>query len=183
MKLLTETSGSVLMETVLVMPLFLSMVMGALQFAHIYIAKQVVNYAAYSAARATLSVHKADERTKAEESAKRILSWLILPAEKETNGVLMPDYADGDMQSHMMSVSIDKDTDSQWIKTAEVKFAFPLVFPIAAQIIRWGMNLPAYDFSATRQGGNTTDLAIAGNQTPHIILTERCALPKPYIVK
>lgn len=179
MRLVTERTGSILMETVLVMPLFLAMVMGALQFAHIYIGKQIVNYAAFSAARSTLSAKAGDEQTKAEEAAKRVLSWLILAPEKETDGVLMPNYSGDDMKSHLLGVKVE--TKEKWLKAVEVRFAFPLEFPLAAQIIRWGMNLPGYEFEKKHSVG--IDLKLAGVTTPHLVLTERCILPKPYIIK
>ena len=179
MRLVTERTGSILMETVLVMPLFLAMVMGALQFAHIYIGKQIVNYAAFSAARSTLSAKAGDEQTKAEEAAKRVLSWLILSPKKENNGVLMPDYSGSDMKSHLLGVKVE--TKEKWLKAVEVRFAFPLEFPLAAQIIRWGMNLPGYEFEKKHSVG--IDLKLAGVTTPHLVLTERCVLPKPYIIK
>ena len=179
MRLVTERTGSILMETVLVMPLFLAMVMGALQFAHIYIGKQIVNYAAFSAARSTLSAKAGDEQAKAEEAAKRILGWLILSPEKESNGVLMPDYSGSDMKSHLLGVKVE--TKEKWLKAVEVRFAFPLQFPLAAQIIRWGMNLPGYEFEKKHSVG--IDLKLAGVTTPHLVLTERCVLPKPYIIK
>ena len=188
MRLVTERTGSILMETVLVMPLFLAMVMGALQFAHIYIGKQIVNYAAFSAARSTLSAKAGDEQTKAEEAAKRVLSWLILPIGKLTkngvieepiDGVLMPDYSGSDMKSHLLGVKVE--TKEKWLKAVEVRFAFPLEFPLAAQIIRWGMNLPGYEFEKKHSVG--IDLKLAGVTTPHLVLTERCVLPKPYIIK
>ena len=179
MRLVTERTGSILMETVLVMPLFLAMVMGALQFAHIYIGKQIVNYAAFSAARSTLSAKAGDEQTKAEEAAKRVLSWLILSPKKESNGVLMPDYSGSDMKSHLLGVKVE--TKEKWLKAVEVRFAFPLEFPLAAQIIRWGMNLPGYEFEKKHSVG--IDLKLAGVTTPHLVLTERCILPKPYIIK
>lgn len=180
MKRFSGKRGSVLMETVLVMPLLLSVVMGALQFAHIHIAKQIVGYAAFSAARAVLSAKESGEQRAAEEAARRILSWLILPPNGEINGVLMPDYAGVDMKSHL--IKVDVKTQADWIKTVEIQFAFPLDFPVAAQIIRWGMNIPAYDFTRNAASSQGIDLSLAGNNGPHLVLTERCALPKPYII-
>ena len=50
------------METVIVMPLLVALIFGALQLAHIHVARQVVSYAAYAAARSTLSVAKDKEK-------------------------------------------------------------------------------------------------------------------------
>ena len=48
--------GSILMEFVIVAPLVLILVSFILQFAHIWIARQVTAYAAYCATRAILAV-------------------------------------------------------------------------------------------------------------------------------
>jgi len=47
-------NGAVMLEFVLVFPVFFVVLMGVIQFAHLWIAKQVVHYAAYAAARAAL---------------------------------------------------------------------------------------------------------------------------------
>ena len=50
-----------LMEAVAVLPLLVALVFGALQMAHIHIARQIVSYAAYAAARATLPLAAKEE--------------------------------------------------------------------------------------------------------------------------
>ena len=46
--------GSVLMEFVIVAPMLLLLIFGIIQFAYIFMAKQLTFYAAYSAARTAL---------------------------------------------------------------------------------------------------------------------------------
>ena len=61
-------SGSMLMEAVAVLPLLVALIFGALQMAHIHIARQIVSYAAYAAARATLPL--ADSRRRADAGSR-----------------------------------------------------------------------------------------------------------------
>ncbi len=178
-KFLDNSAGSMLMETVLVMPLVLSLVFGALQFAHIYIARQVVNYAAFSAARATLSVPVGQEEENAMSAAKRILCWLLLSPDSMRDGAQMPN-PESEEVSKRIELTLSREG---WNQAVELRFAFPLVMPIAAQIIGYAMNIPAYDFTPEARGGHIGEMALVGSDMPHIFLTERCALPKPYKIK
>lgn len=54
--------GSVLMECVLVLPLLLLLILGIAQFSHIWVAKLMTGYAAYSATRAAIVYNPADYR-------------------------------------------------------------------------------------------------------------------------
>jgi len=52
--------GSVMLEFVLAFPIVLTLLLGCMQFAHIWMAKQVVHYSAYCAARAVLVCEKSE---------------------------------------------------------------------------------------------------------------------------
>ena len=52
---LKEDKGSVLMEAIICLPVLLLLSLGVAQFAHIWYCRTIVHYAAYSAARATLT--------------------------------------------------------------------------------------------------------------------------------
>lgn len=71
------------METVLVMPLLLLLIFGILQFAQIWMARQMVVYAASCAARAMTVVLPEEQADAADKAAKQALSWLCLA---ETTG-------------------------------------------------------------------------------------------------
>jgi len=70
--------GSVMMETVIVMPILLFLIFLLIQFAHVWTAKQMVSYAAFCAARAIMVVPPADQQAAAENAAKMALSWMCL---------------------------------------------------------------------------------------------------------
>ena len=77
---LRDCRGSVLMETVIVMPVLLLLIFGVIQFAHIWTARQMVAYAAFCATRAIMVVpDKSEEKDIAAQKAAEIaLSWINL---------------------------------------------------------------------------------------------------------
>ena len=70
--------GSILMEFVIVAPLVLILVSFILQFAHIWIARQVTAYAAYCATRAILAVPPAEQEAAAKKAAEMACSWMSI---------------------------------------------------------------------------------------------------------
>ena len=62
MKRIISDRGSVLMEFVIVAPMLLLLIFGIIQFAYIFMAKQLTFYAAYSAARTALVYNPKDYR-------------------------------------------------------------------------------------------------------------------------
>ena len=167
------------METVLVLPLLIALIFGSLQLAHIHIARQIVSYAAYAAARATLPVTEDKEKEEAEKAACRILCWLAASPDSMHNGVLMPDPDSQPVKKRILSFQVIK---NEWRREIELKFAFPLVMPLAAQIIGFKMDLT--DFSTGESGSHiSTETFQDAFEGPHLILHERISIPKPYIVK
>lgn len=75
-----KRNGSVLMEFLLVFPIIFLLVLSLLQFAQIWIARQITAYAAYCAARATLcsNSNPDDDKTWAENAVKTACSWMCL---------------------------------------------------------------------------------------------------------
>ena len=129
--------GSMLMETVIVMPLLVALIFGALQMAHIHVARQIVSYAAYAAARATLPVAADKEKEEAEKAAQRILCWLVASPDSLHDGVMMPDPEAKSVRDRLLDLRVKK---NGWNNEVELKFAFPLVMPLAAQIIAYRFN-------------------------------------------
>ena len=174
-----QETGSMLLETVVVMPLLLALTFGVLQIAHIHVARQVAGYAAYAAARATLPVTEREEKDAAENAARRVLCWLAAAPDEMRDGVLMPDPEAKYVKDRLLLCKVTKDS---WSREVELKFAFPLVIPFAAQIIGKGFN-PA-DFTTSRRGGHITEQTFGDAfEGPHLILHERMRIVKPYIVK
>ena len=171
--------GSMLMETVIVLPLLVALIFGALQMAHIHAARQVVSYAAYAAARATLPVEEKKEKEEAEKAARRVLCWLVAVPESMRNGVLMPDPDARAVKDRIIEFKVKQDG---YDREVELKFAFPLVMPLAAQIIAFRMD--PHDYSSKSAEGHISTRNFGDAfEGPHLILHERMSIHKPYIVK
>ncbi|MBO4632258.1 MAG: pilus assembly protein [Lentisphaeria bacterium] len=176
---MSREAGSVLMETLISMPLLIALVFGALQIAHIHIARQVVNYAAYAAVRAALPAENSKEEESARKAAQRILCWLTASADSVHDGVLMPDPESKTVKDRILEFKVNR---KDWSREVELKFAFPLVMPLAAQIIAFQFN-PS-DFSKGETGDHISTRKFGDSFTgPHLVFHERAALPKPYQVK
>lgn len=78
-KMLHEGSrGSVLMEFIIVCPLMLILISAILQFAHIWIAREITAYAAFCAARAVLTAQAGEQNNAAQCAAEMACSWMAL---------------------------------------------------------------------------------------------------------
>ena len=174
-----KEQGSVLMETVIVMPLLIALIFGALQMAHIHVARQIVSYAAYAAARSTLPVAEEKEEEEAKKAAQRILCWLVASPDTLHDGVMMPDPEAKSVKDRLLEFNVTK---NGWNNEVELKFAFPLVMPLAAQIIAWRFN--PVDYTQGEAGDHISTENFGDEFTgPHLIFHERMSIPKPYIVK
>ena len=167
------------MEAVAVLPLLVALIFGARQMAHIHIARQIVSYAAYAAARAPLPLAAKEEEDAARKAAQRILCWLVAVPDSTHDGVLMPDPDSKAVKDRILEFKV---TQNDWNREVELKFAFPLVMPLAAQIIDRRFN--PVDFTSSEPGSHiSTDTYGDAFEGPHLIFHERISLPKPYIVK
>ena len=174
-----DERGSMLLETVAVMPLLLALTFGVLQMAHIHVARQIAAYAAYAAARATLPVEENKEQDAAENAARRVLCWIAAAPDATRDGVQMPDPDAKYVKDRLLMCKVTKGT---WSREIEIKFAFPLTIPFAAQIIGKGFN-PA-DFTTSERGAHITERKFGDAfEGPHLILHEKMRITKPYIVK
>lgn len=97
----TFLKGSVLMETVIVMPIILLLIFMIIQFAHVWIARQMVVYAAYCGARSLLVISPDDTNPTPQEAvqtaAEIALSWICLlddPASKNEVRLDIPGWGE-----------------------------------------------------------------------------------------
>lgn len=172
-------NGSMLLETVVVMPFLVALAFGALQMAHIFAARQVVSYAAYAAARATLPAENGKEKDEAEKAARRVLCFLAAAPDSLHDGVMMPDPESRAVKDRILSLNVKQD---DWSREVDLKFAFPLVMPLAAQILAYQFDLT--DYSMKQPGRNISTETFGDSfEGPHLVFHERIRLPKPYTVK
>ena len=154
--------GTVLMETVLVLPLLLSFIFAIVQFALIWYAQLMTHYAAYNAARAALVYHPSEYSTNGVfmsdsgvcwQAAVRSLATLSFSPSGGSSALTVPGWwkADGGRvpnASHIerqvrMHVNPEKEDPEDpdpceegdgYVKVC-VDFDFPLVVPMVGKMI------------------------------------------------
>jgi Flp pilus assembly protein TadG len=171
-------SGTVLMEFIMAFPIVLTLMLAVVQFAHICIARQVVHYAAYSAARAAMVTTEVEAPDDAKEAAARICSAITL-SESLVDYNARTSAAGGDKQAFNAArnktiVTVDF---NDWNITATVKHQFGLVVPIVGQMLGWGFTL--WGDNAYQEQRNALGAGDAIHY-PHITLTETVLMSKPY---
>jgi len=134
--------GSILAETVLVMPLLMLLIFGVIQFALIWTAKQMTAYAAYCATRAIMVVpdKNGEKEYAAKCAAKVALSWMCL-ADKDhsENQVSIPGwgkiFGSGSLDARLKDendeegVRILESGEVKPVAAVRVSFRFPLMIP------------------------------------------------------
>jgi hypothetical protein len=155
-------SGSVMLEFAIAFPLVLVMMLACIQFSQIWIAKMVVHYGAYCAARTAL-VCKTDEYNGAPAHAAAQVcdllrqSWGLQSGNRNTTKI---------------------EPSPTWNVTATHTYTLSLITPIVGQIIAWGSN--PWEPNALWANKGNVNGQIDGLGCPTITLTETVVLPKPY---
>ena len=84
--------ASILMEAVIVLPVLVMLIFAVIQFANILMVQQLVEYAAYCGARATLTCNAALATGKATRAALRVLAPVSLSEEDDDSDTGPHDY-------------------------------------------------------------------------------------------
>ena len=139
--------GSILAETVLVMPLLLLLIFGVIQFALIWTAKQMTAYAAFCAARAIMVVpdrvsENGNEKEYAAKCAAKVaLSWFALADDPNEHGrrVQIPGwgavFGSGSLDARLLredgrdGVELLRRGENEPVAAVRVSFRFPLMIP------------------------------------------------------
>ena len=179
----SRKSGSVMLEFVLSFPIVLSLLLACIQFSHIWLARQVVHYSAYCAARATLVSHKGEYQPVAERAAEVVCAWIVKGHSAGESDRVVPGWGGipgSGAAKRKTRVEID---DSGWNVSATVEHQFALIVPIAGPMIGWAVNpwRENSEWLETKadETGNVGDADILRH--PHILFTETVSLPKPYV--
>ncbi len=183
-------SGTVLMETVLCLPLILMLLTGIVQFTRIWEARLFTRYAAYNAARAALVYNMGDYGGNIGGASFRFNSnsgpvWLAAvntlawkSHTSDANGRLLPGIDDGYFPNsgsieRQVRIVPDGCFESNGLVKVTVAFAFPLIFPVFnANSVRGDSEAP------DDIGGLVFDPLL--DPWHKITLTESCILPKPW---
>jgi len=198
-------SGTVLLETVLVMPILLSFFIGTWQMALLWQARQVVAYAAYAAARAGMVETAGTAAAAAAEAA----------AEQVCTLVGMPSFnylADGTLVSLVTPAGVDR--EFPWLGTimgsrnvasqvtvvysetsnetcsATVTFSYPLIYSRLPVYFCYFIIFPTLDTSTDPwdffAGGSTFSRPEDDPAIPYpsgtVAITETAVISKPFTV-
>ena len=175
------------METVLVLPVLFLFIVGILQFAHIWMAKQMTAYAAYAAARAMMVVPPVEQQAAAENAARMVLSWISLADEGDSKpGVSVPGWGKIYGSSSVWKRVEVFANNTPTTVSAKVEFKFPLMMPgmaanrIIASAATDSYVLPESSGDFWEDWSNAAGNPSSIDGWPYIELKEDCILPMPY---
>jgi Flp pilus assembly protein TadG len=179
-----RSSGSVMLEFVLAFPVILTLMLACMQFSHIWMAKQVVHYAAFCAARATLVCEKQERQKAAKQAAEQVCAWI---AEGTTGGEAdkrIPGWGEIPGSGGVArKTKVEIEDEGKWNVKATVEHDFGLIFPIIGPMIGWLVNPWESGNEWTEQRadetGNVGDADLI--RQAHIRFKEVVVLPKPYV--
>lgn len=178
-------NGTVMLEFVLAFPLVLTLMLGCMQFAHIWVAKQVVHYSAFCAARATLVTHNSERQKTVQQAAEQACAWI---AEGTTGGESdkkIPDWGEIPGSGGVARKTRVRVEDlGRWNVKVTVEHDFALIFPIVGPMIGWLVNPWADGSEWSEQRAD--DTGNIGNADlicqAHIRFKEVAVIPRPYVV-
>ncbi len=179
-----DDRGSVLMEFLLGFPLILALMLACMQFAQIWVARQVVVYAAYCAARAGLVCHDDEMQAAGQQAAEQVLAWVILGQAQGEAMKQLPGWGNiPDSGSVKRKVKAEVQKDGEWNVKAKVTFDYALVMPIAGPMIGWAVNPWQFGREWLEQKADITGNRHRMQDTvsyPHVRFEETVSLSKPY---
>ncbi len=124
----------------MVMPILFILMMLVLQLAQVWLAKQMVSYAAFCAARATMACPPSECERAAKKAAVQSLAWVnILGGGGLGSGVKVPGWGEvpeSDSTAARVEVE-DFQPDQGRCAVCTVKFKFPLLVPVSVQLFSY----------------------------------------------
>lgn len=163
-------TGAVMMEFVISFPLILMLILGAVQLSHLWVARVVVHYAAYCAARTAIVSGHLEYLPAAETAAEQVCAWINVG---DKNGVDIPGWGNipgsGGVENNTRVTIVDT---GDWNVRAEVQHDFGLITPIIGPLMS---SLPSPALNVIPTEIENWDIPY-----PRLTLTETVYLPKPY---
>lgn len=133
-------SASILMEAVIILPVLVMLIFAVIQFANVLMVQQLVEYAAYCGARATLTCNMLQASDQARKAVLRVLAPVSLSMESDDSDTGPHDYPGwGKLKGTKdLSSQVDIELSPSPIATADVlkyvgckvTFRYPLLIPI-----------------------------------------------------
>ena len=191
---LKNVKGSVMMESIIMLPVVLLALMAAVQFAHIFFARQITGYAAFSAARSvSFAMSASVAQSNALNSAKQICSIISLSAPANTTAPLfalpwLGEVAGSQALDDKISVNCAPENTPDSGSAAEVTMKFPLVVPVVNWFLSGVLKFRDHvnpTFSTSKDGFKTIvegslneySSRIGNDIFPHITITRRAVVP------
>ena len=180
--------GSVMMESIILLPFVLIALMAAIQFAHIFFARQITEYAAFCAARAGRVGFSESIRNNAFNAAKQICSIISLSAPSGSTGVLyalpwLGEVPGSQALESKLAVNCSSDIFSGQAFAAEVTMHFPLVVPVVNQFIsglfKFRDEVHPLAWQSPLQEGTFRSYSrtFENDIFPHIVITRKALVP------
>ena len=201
----SQRTGTVLMESVLVLPILTLLIFATVQFSLIWYAQLMTHYAAYNAARAALVYNPAeysengvffDSKGPCWEAAVTSLSWLSSSVDGGSGSVhaMIPNWGMVPNSSHIENqVRIDtRESAEGGAKEPCIKvrltFDYPLHVPVIGKIISYMLNTSGSEdmwspTGWTPDSGRYAATAAATHPTmkgDFIRIHAYCVMPKPW---
>ncbi len=189
-------TGSVMLEFVISFPLLLTLFLACIQISLLWIARMTVNYAAYCGARAALVSAESEALQAAEQAARMVCSFALIGSsagEAQSSELVLPGLgrvAGSGSRARKVRVRMLNDSDfppagvPPWNIGVKVEMDYALATPIVGPMLAWGMN--PWDKTEPwkiKQKDETNDRNIGEDSIPypHVILSEKVLLPKPFV--
>lgn len=173
-----------MLEFVLAFPLILTLMLACMQFAHMWMAKQVVHYAAFCAARAALVCQTGEYQKAGQQAAEQVCAWIVHGKTGGEEDKRMPGWGTiPDSGGVKRKTKAKIEPVGRWNVKATVTFDFALLFPLVGPMIGWGVNPWASGQEYVKQHDDPTGNIGSADMVfyPHIRFTEVVVLPKPYV--
>lgn len=180
----SQRQGSILLEFALAAPILLALIFFCLQIAHIWLARIVVQYAAYSAVRSMLTAHPGEYVAASQQAGEQICAWVIMGQAAGERQRDIPGWGEIPGSGAVArKTRVRVETLDEWNLKATVELDFGLVYPIAGPMLAWGMNPWGQGSEWVEQRADAT-----GNRHryrdsvpyPHVVLRESAIMSKPF---
>ena len=181
---LKKEQGSVMLEAIICLPFLFLLIFLTAQLAHISFCRQVVQYAAVAAGRATISCADSEEKEAAEAAARRICALVSYtneggaPLVREwmpTNGTGGADPAGANDKMEEVTVS----QTGVGSKIVTVKFNVPMMFPIANDVLSGSSVFLKHIWKVEGYKEDAEKTKYKDGFFPHILITGKTAVFKP----
>ena len=181
--------GSVMLETVLVLPVFVFFVFFIIQAALVLTARQMTVYAAYCAARAALVYNPGDYSASdsgvAHKAACMVLGWISF-SDTGTKPIQIPsiygtyDVPCSDNIAKQVRVSVSEYAGDCPSVTATVDFKYPLVIPFGSIVFAYNPKPNGWDSGPAESGLIASGDAVEDGSRQYLYIRESYTLAKPY---